>query len=70
MIPIAFADKGQEVIISKVGGNQEIRQHLLDLGLCPGKTCVVISENNGNLIIKLNETRLAISEEMARKIMI
>lgn len=68
-MPITLADKGEEVIIRKIGGSHEVKLHLQNLGLVPGESCTVISENNGNLIIRFKETRLAIDSYMAARIM-
>ena len=66
MIPLTFADVGKEHIIRKVGGNSEVRAHLENLGFVPGAAVTVITTNGGNL----KESRVAISKEMAAKIMI
>ena len=60
MMPLALANVGEENLILRVGGSPELRKHLEDLGFTPG----------GNIIVKIKESRVAISEEMARKIMI
>lgn len=70
MMPLALADMGSENIIRRVGGSPEVRKHLEDLGFVAGGTATVVSSLNGNLIVKIKEARVAISEEMARKIMI
>jgi len=70
MMPLALADAGKENIIKKVGGNAEVRQHLKELGFVEGSTVTVITALNGNVIVKVKESRIAISDEMARKIMI
>ena len=70
MMPLALADKGQENIIRKVGGSPAVRQHLEELGFVAGGAVTVISTMGGNVIVKIKESRVAISEEMARKIMI
>ena len=70
MMPLALADAGQENIIRKVGGNPEVRQHLKELGFVEGSTVTVITAMSGNVIVKVKESRIAISDEMARKIMI
>ena len=66
MMPLNLANVGEETLILKVGGNPETRKHLEDLGFVPGGTATV----GGNLIVKVKESRVAISDEMARKIMI
>ena len=70
MMPLNLANVGEETLILKVGGNPEIRKHLADLGFVPGGTATVVSAIGGNLIVKVKESRVAISDEMARKIMI
>ena len=63
MMPLMFANTGETNIIKKVGGSPEVKKHLENLGF-------VISSLGGNVIVNVKETRVAISEEMARKIMI
>ncbi|MCC8074203.1 MAG: ferrous iron transport protein A [Clostridiales bacterium] len=70
MMPLLYADMGQEVTIKKVGGNPEVRAHLSDLGFVAGGNVTVISSLGGNLIVNVKETRVAISKEMAGKIMV
>ena len=70
MIPLSFADMGEELVIRRIGGLPELRQHLADLGFVAGGTVTVISRLGGNLIVNVKETRVAISEEMAQKIMV
>lgn len=70
MMPLVFADAGQENIIKKTGGNPEVKKHLEDLGFVPGGTVTVITTVGGNVIVNVKETRIAISREMAMKIMV
>lgn len=70
MMPLTLAIPGTENLIRKVGGGQEVRSHLEDLGFVPGGTVTVISTIGGNLIVNIKESRVAISREMAGKIMI
>lgn len=70
MIPLTFSDKEKEQIIKKIGGSEEVRHHLANLGFSVGGTVTVINSLNGNLILKIKESRIAIDEEMARKIMV
>ena len=69
-MPLVFADVGEEQIIRKVGGSQEMRQHLADMGFVPGGGVTVVSTIGGNVIVKVKESRVAISKEMAQKIMV
>ena len=70
MMPLMLADAGTEQLIHKVGGSPEVKKHLEDLGFTAGGSITVVSALGGNIIVKVKESRVAISEEMARKIMI
>ena len=70
MMPLALANIGEENLIHKVGGSPEMKKHLEDLGFTTGGTVTVVASLGGNIIVKIKESRVAISEEMARKILI
>ncbi len=70
MMPLTLAVVNEENTIKKVGGKPEIKQHLENLGFVTGGTVRVISEMAGNLIVNVKDTRVAISKEMAAKIMV
>ena len=70
MMPLSLADVGEENIIKKIGGNPQVKKHLENLGFVIGGTVKVISTLGGNVIVNVKEARVAISEEMARKIMV
>ena len=70
MMPLALANVGEENLILRVGGSPELRKHLEDLGFVAGGTVSIVSSLGGNVIVKVKEARVAISEEMARRIMI
>ncbi len=70
MMPLALADVGEENIIKKIGGSPEVKRHLENLGFVVGGGVTIITSLNGNVIVNVKESRVAISEEMARKIMI
>lgn len=70
MMPLTLADIGTEQLIRKVGGSPEVRKHLEDLGFVAGGSATVVSALGGNVIVRVKESRVAISEEMARKIMV
>jgi ferrous iron transport protein A len=70
MMPLLLADVGEDNIIRKVGGNQEMKKHLEDLGFVVGGTVSIVSEIGGNLIVNVKDTRVAVSREMAGKIMV
>ena len=69
-MPLTLAPVGEESIIRRIGGNPELKKHLSDLGFVPGGAVTLISAMGGNVIVKVKESRVAISEEMARKIMV
>ncbi len=70
MVPLVYANPGEENIIRKVGGNPEVKAHLENLGFVPGGSVTVISVIGGNVIVKVKESRIAVSREMAGKIMV
>ena len=70
MMPLSMAGVGQEIRIRKIGGQDETRRFLESLGFVMGGFVTVVSEINGNLIVKVKDSLVAISKEMANKIMI
>ncbi len=70
MMPLTLANAGEENMILKVGGNNEVKRHLEDLGFVAGANVTVVSSLSGNLIVNVKDSRVAISKEMAGKIMI
>lgn len=70
MMPLVLADAGEENIIKKIGGTPEVKKHLENLGFVVGGNVTVINTINWNLIVNVKEARVAISREMAQKIMI
>ena len=69
-MPLAFADAGEVNIIKKIGGKPEVKQHLENLGYVVGGTVSIVSSIGGNLIVNVKDSRVAISREMASKIMV
>lgn len=70
MMPLTLAVVGEENIIKKIGGKQEVKAHLENLGFVVGGAVTVINTIGGNVIVNVKESRIAISKEMAQKIMI
>lgn len=70
MMPLILASEGDENIIKKIGGNPEVKKHLENLGFVVGGNVKVVTTVNGNLIVNVKEARVAISKEMAQRIMI
>ncbi|MCI5656640.1 MAG: FeoA family protein [Candidatus Pseudoruminococcus sp.] len=69
-MPLTMAETGVENQIKKIGGKSDVRLFLEKLGFVVGSIVTVISQNNGNLIVNIKDTRVAISKEMACKIMV
>ena len=70
MMPLNLANLDEEVMIRRIGGSQEVRQHLENLGFVVGGNVTVVTSLGGNIIVNVKESRVAISEDMARKIMV
>ena len=69
-MPLLSANVGESYTITRIGGTAEVRKHLEDLGFAVGGTVTIISEMSGNLIVNVKETRVAVSRELAMKIMV
>lgn len=70
MMPLVLAGIDEENVIKKVGGKPDVKKHLENLGFVAGASVKIISSMGGNIIVSVKEARIAISEEMARKIMV
>ena len=70
MMPLTLAEVGEENMIKRIGGRQEVRAHLENLGFVVGGVVRVINTIGGNVIVNVKESRIAISKEMAKKIMV
>ena len=69
-MPLTLANVGEENTIKKVGGKPDVRKHLENLGFVAGGNVTVITTLGGGVIVNVKEARVAISQEMAQKIMI
>ncbi|MDR1733368.1 MAG: ferrous iron transport protein A [Oscillospiraceae bacterium] len=69
-MPLMLAKPGEENSIKKIGGKTETRQFLETLGFVPGSHVTVVTQNGGNVIVNIRESRVAISKEMAHYIYI
>lgn len=67
-MPITMMKIGEACTIKRVGGKEEIRRFLGSLGFVEGAAAKVISENGGNVIVNIRDSRVAVSKEMANKI--
>ncbi len=69
-MPLALANRGEANIIKKIGGTPEVKKHLENLGFVVGGDITVVNSLGGNLIVNVKESRVALSREMAQKIMV
>ncbi len=70
MMPLLYANQNEEYLIKKVGGKADMRAHLATLGFVVGGSVRVVSATGGNLIVNVKDSRIAVSREMAGKIMV
>ena len=70
MMPLSLATAGEENTIMKIGGNPEMKKHLETLVFVVGSNVMVVTTIGGNVIVNVKESRIAISKEMANKIMV
>jgi ferrous iron transport protein A len=70
MLPLVFAPVGESNTIKKIGGSTEVKKHLENLGFVAGGEVTVINEIGGNVIVNVKGARVAVSREMAQKIMV
>ncbi len=69
-MPLTLAAPGEQSVIRKVNGTPEVKKHLEDLGFVAGGIVTVISSLGGNLVVSVKETRVALSRELASKILV
>lgn len=70
MMPLTLANLEEEHTILKVGGKPEVKKHLEDLGFTTGSKVRVVSSNDGNLIVNVRDSRIALDKDLAMKIII
>ena len=70
MMPLSLAQVGEENIIKRIGGSPEVKRQLENLGFVVGGEVTVVNTLGGNVIVNVKEARVAISKEMAVKIMV
>lgn len=70
MMPLSLAQVGEENIIKRIGGSPEVKRHLENLGFVAGGSVTVVNTLGGNVIVNVKDARVAISKEMAVKIMV
>ena len=70
MMPLILANVGEPQIVKRIGGNPETKRHLEDLGFTVGGEVCIVTMLGGNVIVKVKESRVAVSDELARRIMV
>ena len=70
MMPLTMVETGRELEIRRIGGKEETRRFLESLGFVMGGFVNVVSMTGGDLIVKVKDSRVAISREMANRIMV
>lgn len=70
MMPLTMAKEGEPTVIHKVGGKEETKRFLENLGFVVGGMVTVVSEIGGNLIVNVKDSRIAIGKDMANKIIV
>ena len=69
-MPLTMVNAGDMVQVKKVGGLEETKRFLTNLGFTEGTAVTVINTINGNMIVKVRDSRVAIGQDMAKKIMV
>lgn len=70
MMPLCYADAKTTYVIRKIGGNHDVKLHLENLGFHIGGEVSLVSVIDGNLVVRVKETRVALSSELAKRIMV
>ena len=69
-MPLTMTKPGETVVIRKITGKDEVRQHLAELGFVVDSPVTVVSEISGNLILQVKDSRIALDKTMANRVMI
>ena len=69
-MPLSMAPRDEVNVIRKIGGNEETRRYLENLGFVAGTEVTIVSQLGGNVIVNIKDSRIAINQDMARHIMV
>ncbi|MCI8785644.1 MAG: ferrous iron transport protein A [Eubacterium sp.] len=69
-MPLTMVKQGERITVKKVGGKEDTRRFLENLGFVVGSDVTVVSELGGNMIVNVKDSRVAIGKDMANKIMV
>lgn len=70
MMPLTMLGSGEQAEIKRIGGQNEVRKFLENLGFVPGEEVKVVSSNGGNVIVQIKDSRVAVSKGIANKIIV
>lgn len=70
MMPLTLANAGDELMIRKIGGNSDTKRFLESLGFVVGGAVTIVSELSGNVIVNVKGSRVAVSKDMAKRVMV
>lgn len=70
MMPLTMLNSGETASIKRIGGQNEVKQFLENLGFTAGEKVKVVSSYGGNIIIQVKDSRVAVSKGIANKIMV
>ena len=70
MMPLTFANTGEEYVVKKISGKPEVKKHLENLGITTGSTVTVLFEECGSVVLMVKEGRLALDKNLATKILV
>ena len=69
-MPLSMVNIGEPMQIKRVGGKEEVRRFLENLGFVAGGVVTVVSDIGGNMIVNVRDSRIAIGKDMAKKIIV
>ncbi|MBQ1292217.1 MAG: ferrous iron transport protein A [Oscillospiraceae bacterium] len=69
-MPVTMINAGKSVIIQRIAGTDDVRQHLAELGFVVGEKITVVSNNHGNVILQVKDARIALDAKMANRVIV
>ena len=69
-MPLYLADWEVPLIIREIKGTDKIKRHLNNLGFTVGETIEIMNSVNNNLIVRIKGVKMALSEELAKRIFV
>ena len=69
-MPLAMLRVGEKARVTAITGTDTVRKHLGSLGFVPGVVISVVQVASGSMILGLQDSRVAVNEDLARRIMV